>query len=366
MPARARGSTDPRKWRSIRLRLDAGDEVEAPVYSSTGGRLFKALYSTGCRMDCRYCPFAVFCRRSRSYWGRERLARAFLAAWRRGLVGGLFLSSGLYRDPEDVTLELVETAEELRRRGYRGYLHLKLMPGAPGWLIRRALEAADRVSLNLEAASPAAFSEIAPSKGSWGLDLYSRLLLAADYAADPRRVSTQLVVGAAEESDRELIRLTWLLHRAGVGVVHYSPYTPVPGTPLAEKRPPTPPERTGLLYEASRLIRGYGFAPEDFEPLLGGDGMLQAPPPGASLKEALARSHPDWFPVDPEEAGLQELLRVPGIGPKAAREILRARSQGRRLTPWLLARILGPSRFRRAAPFLGLPRRLAADTRWTP
>jgi predicted DNA-binding helix-hairpin-helix protein len=304
-------------------------------------------------MDCAYCPFAVYCRRARETWRPEKLIRVFLESYRRGLVRGLFLSSGLNRDPEEVSLALVETVEALRRRGYRGYVNLRLMPGTPGWLIRRALEVADRVGINLEAPGGDAFAEIAPSKGSWSLDLYSRLLLAADYARSPGRVTTQFVVGSAGETDWELVKTTWALHRAGVGVVHYSPFTPVPGTRLAERgAAPAPEWRTRLLYEASRLLRDYGLRPRDLEPVLGDDGMF--PRLRGSLKEAVAAVHPEWFPVDPEAAPPGELARVPGIGPRSARRIVEVRERGERITPWLLARILGPARFRRAAPYLAL------------
>ena len=342
------------KWRKRRIQV-MEEEVETPIYESTGGPLFKTLLSSGCRMDCRYCPFSTHCRMPRRIWNPEKLIRVFLEAWRRGIVRGLFLSSGINRDPEEVSLTLVETVEELRRRGYRGYVNLRLMPGTPGWLIRRALQVADRVGLNLEAASASGFSEIAPSKGSWSSDLYARLLLAAEYARSPGRVTTQFVVGGDWGSDRELLRITEALHASGIGVVHYSPFTPVPGTPLAEKRvPPTPRWRTRLLYEASRLIRDYGYGLRDIEPLLDEDGMLRRP--RGTLKEAVASAHPEWFPVDPEEASLRELLRVPGIGPRSARKIIKARENGARLTPHLLASILGPSRLRVAAPYLALSR----------
>ncbi len=342
------------KWvrRSILVRGAELERVEVPVYRSTGGPLFKTLLYSGCRMDCRYCPFSRLCRVPRDRWLPEKLVRVFLEAYRQGVVRGLFLSSGLPRDPEEVSEELVAVARKLRRCGYRGYLALRLMPGTPGWLVQEALRVADRVGLNLEAPGEAAFSEIAPSKGSWSLDLYSRLLLAAEYAGHPRRVSTQFVVGAAGETDLELLRVTEALHRAGVGVVHYSAYTPYPGTPLAEKGvPPAPQWRTRLLYQASRLIRDYGYAVREIEPLLNDRGMLSRL--GKSLKEALAEAHPEWFPVNPLEAGLRELLRVPGIGHTAARRIIEARREGR-LTTLVLQRILGPQRFRRVARFLDL------------
>ena len=336
-----------------------GYEVaEAPVYRGSRGPLFKTLLSTGCRMDCRYCPFSRLCRYPRERWRPEKLVRVFLAAYRAGLVRGLFLSSGIYNDPERVSEDVISVAEELRRRGYRGYIHLRLMPGTPGHLVRRALEVADRVGINLEAPGPSHFSEIAPSKGSWSLDIYSRLALAARLAGDPRRVDTQLMVGASGESDEETLTLLARLSRDGIGVVHFSPYQPVPGTPLAERvRRPAPQWRARLLYEAWSLIRSRAVDLDAFDPLLDAEGMLPRPPRGKSLKEMLADAHPEWFPVDPSTAGRTMLLRVPGIGVKTADAIMRLRERGL-LSLEALRRLLGP-RWRRASRFLdltGLPR----------
>ena len=343
-----------RRWRRARLRLpETGEEVEAPIYEASRSRLFKELLSSGCRLDCRYCPFSTHCRyRSRRVWTPEKLARAAKAAVDSGRASGVFLSSGIHRDNEAVSEMLVEAAERLRAMGYRGYLHLRLMPGTPRWLIRRALEAADRVGLNLEAPGEAFFQEIAPSKGSWRRDLLHRLAQAAGEARDPSRVSTQLMVGAAGESDRDHVRLVERLAGIGVGVVYYSPYIPVPGTPLAEKTPPAPAWRARQLTEASRLIIHYGYRAGDLEPLLDDNGNLQRL--SKSLKEALAEAHPEWYPVDPETASKKELMRVPGIGPRTAQAIIEARRRGEKITPWLLARLMGPARLRRAARYLDL------------
>jgi len=342
------------KWRSPSILLEGAERferVEVPVYCSTGGPLFKTLLSSGCRMDCRYCPFAQGVRAPREAWRRDKLVRVFLEAYRRGLVRGLFLSSGLYGDPERVSLDVVEVAEELRRRGYRGYIHLRLMPGTPLWLVREALRLADRVGLNLEAPGPSFFSEIAPSKGRWSLDLLSRLLYAAHVARDPRRVDTQLVLGASGESDRDVIALVEYLAESGVGRVHFSPYTPVRGTPLASVRSrPTPLWRSRQLYEAEVLIRDYGFRAHDFEPILDDEGNI--PPSSMQLKKRLALAHPEWFPVNPETASMYELLRVPGIGPKRAQMIVEVRNRGE-LDLAELRRILGPV-WRAAQRFLDL------------
>ena len=133
--------------------------------------------------------------------------------------------------------------------------------------------------------------------------------------------------------------------------MHFSPYTPVPGTPLASVRSrPTPLWRSRQLYEAETLIRDYGFRARDFEPVMDEEGNM--PPSGLPLKKRLALAHPEWFPVDPETASMRELLRVPGIGPKRARIILEARSRGE-LDLARLRRILGPG-WRTAQRFLDL------------
>ena len=302
-------------------------------------------------MDCLYCPFRAGGPAPRRAWRPEKLVRVALEAWRQGSIRGVFLSSGLYGDPERIVEEEIRVAEMLRREGFQGYIHLRLMPGTPYSLIREALRVADRVGLNLETVDPDRFSEIAPSKGSWSLDIYSRLLYVARAAGRPSRVDTQLVVGAAGESDEEILRLTWSLLSSGVGVVHYSPYTPVPGTPLAEKRRAVGEWRARRLYEAEILMRDYGMSVDDILAVVDEAGLL--PRTRRSLKEEVARAHPEWFPVDPERATLRELLRVPGIGPKTAKAIIAARRRGERLTREKLAKILGP-RFRRAARYLDL------------
>ncbi|WP_244403854.1 radical SAM protein [Pyrolobus fumarii] len=337
------------KWSVAHVKLEDLEVVEAPIYRSTGGPILKTLLSQACRMDCLYCPYRVGGPlRERSVWSPEKLVRVTLELWRRGEIRGLFLSSGFYGDPEVVVEAQLEVARRLREAGFKGYLHLRLMPGTPGSLIREALRLADRVGVNLESVGPAEFAEIAPSKGSWSLDLMSKLMYAARVAGNPRRVDTQLVVGAAGESDEEILKLTASLVKGGVGIVHYSPYTPVPGTPLAEKRPPVPKRRAQRLYEALALLRDYGMSLGSILDILDERGML--PLAGPSLKEIVARAHPEWFPVDPHTASLEELLRVPGIGPRTAREIIRARREGR-LDVYVLRRILGP-RWRRAARYL--------------
>jgi len=341
------------KWGKYHVLVEAADgfEVdEVPVYRSAGGPIMKTLYSSACRLDCRYCPFSRLCRRiPRERWEPGKLARAFMAAYQMGVVGGLFISSGLYGDPERVSSDIIEEARKVRRLGFRGYIALRLMPGTPLWLVREALEVADRVGVNLEAPTSSAFSDIAPSKGSWSLDVLRPLLYAARIAGDPWRVSTQLVVGAAGESDEEHLILASRLVEEGVGVVYYSPYTPIPGTPLARRRPPTPYWRVRRLHEALRLMRDCRYKLEWILDVLDDEGMLPAPrKPSETLKEAIASKHPEWYPVDLATAGVSELLRVPGIGPRTAREFLEVREKaGLRMALNLLKRRVGRGRLRK-------------------
>ncbi len=344
------------KWRRPSVLVETAEKlerVEIPVYRSTGGPIFKTLLSSACRMDCRYCPLARFCRSPRERWEPRKLVKAFIEAYSRGLVKGLFISSGLYGDPDRVVEDMLSVVEELRRQGYRGFIHVRLMPGTSSSLVREALRLADRVGLNLETISPSAFNEVAPSKGSWSLDLYSKLLYAARVAGNPRRVDTQLVVGMVGESDYEILRLVEVLTSEGVGRIHFSPYTPIPGTPLAERvRRQTPMWRVRLLYEAWTLISSYGYSLREIEPILDDRGFLK--PLTGSLKEEIARIHPEWFPVDPETASLKELLRVPGIGPRTARKIIELRNRGVKLTVNVLRKTVGLSRWRKASKYLDL------------
>jgi predicted DNA-binding helix-hairpin-helix protein len=330
----------PSKWRSLVMGAEY-DRAEVPLYEASGRRkatLLKTLLSSACRMDCRYCPFRAGCPLAkRMSWETDKLVRITMDLYRRGVIKGLFLSSGFYGDPDAVAEKQLEVVEELRRRGFKGYIHLRLMPGVHWWYIRRAAELADRIGVNLETTDPSRFSEIAPSKGDWRQDILYKL----EYMARESRwrkagVDTQLMAGVAGETDEELLRLTWRLYRIlGISRVHYSAFRPVKGTPM-ENNPPAPLWREHRLYQASELIRRYGYTMAEITQILDERGML----PNKDPKEAYAEANPDLYPVDINNASLHELLRVPGIGPSAAELILRIREH-RRITAPLLIRILG-------------------------
>jgi predicted DNA-binding helix-hairpin-helix protein len=246
---------------------------------------------------------------------------------RKGLAQGLFLTSGVPGRATRATDRMLATLDLLRRReGFEGYIHVKLLPGAETAQVEAAARLATRISVNLEGASDAQVRELAKEKDLWG-DLLPKLELAGRLYQDARAAgrrggstTTQFVVGATGERDRDILGLVAglerrrLLHHA-----HFSAFQPVVGTPF-ENRAPTPPARESRLYQAEHLLREYGF---NFEELaFRDDGNL---PLEQDPKTAWALAHPERFPLELSRAPLELLLRVPGIGPRAARTLVQVR-----------------------------------------
>jgi putative DNA modification/repair radical SAM protein len=297
-------------------------------YAQTGGGrcmpLLRVLMTNVCENDCRYC--SINCHRSvrRTAFKPEELARTFMDMLRSRLVRGLFLSSGVAGGATKTAERMLAAVEILRQReGFTGYIHLKIMPGQPADYIERAVTLADRVSVNLEAATPAHLARIAPKK-SYDLLLppMAEVQCLQQRHPDLLRAGqiTQLVVGAAGESDQCVMQTADELYdRYSLRRVYYSGYSPVCGEVLA---PPVPPLRQHRLYQADWLLRFYGFAfPElPFQE----DGSL---PREADPKAAWALLHPERFPVEVNQATYDDLLRVPGIGPISAKRILALRAE---------------------------------------
>ena len=221
----------------------------------------------------------------------------------------------------------MDCVTRLRQRGFQGYVHLKIMPGASDAAVEAAMAVATRVSINLEAPSARRLSRLTSTKSFQEiLDKLRRIR--ALQAAHPRWVPagqvTQFVVGGAGESDAEILDVVARLYRElGLKRVYYSAFTPVPGTAL-EGRAPTPPLREHRLYQADWLLRDYGFQREEL--VLDPDGNL---PLAADPKLAWALHHPERFPVEVNTVPERELLRVPGIGPLSARRIVALRRTAR-------------------------------------
>jgi predicted DNA-binding helix-hairpin-helix protein len=292
-------------------------------YASLGGNrcmpLLRVLQTNVCENDCRYCSINCHRQVHRTAFKADELAKTFMAMVERRMVRGLFLSSGVAGGAAKTAERMLTTVEILRlREGFDGYIHLKIMPGQPPDYIERAVALADRVSVNLEAATPEHLARIAPGK-DYGLILPSMEEVRRLQRRNPWQLRagqiTQLVVGAAGESDRLVMETTQKLYdRFEMRRVYYSGYQPVCGEVLA---PPASDRRQHRLYQADWLLRFYGFR----FPELPFDGVGSLPT-GVDPKEAWALLHPERFPIEVNRASYDELLRVPGIGPVSARRIL--------------------------------------------
>jgi len=311
-----------------------------PASVPRGGKsvLLKTLMSNACRGDCRYCPLRRDNDVRRCALRPEEVAAAFMGYYRRGDVNGLFLSSGIIRSPDHTMDRLVATGRILRRRyRYRGYLHLKVIPGASDAAVEAALGVATAVSVNVEAPTRSSFAALSGEK-DYDRDIVRTVKLISRLTARGTRYSrvsqsTQFVVGASTETDSEIVTATSRLYgNLKLSRAFFSAYQRGLGDPElpGERRPGLSPEdaltREHRLYQADWLLRKYGYAAEEIP--FGEDGNLSLV---IDPKQHDADLHPERFPVDVNRAAGKELLRVPGLGPVTVKRIIDGRKEGHRV-----------------------------------
>ena len=301
--------------------------------------LLKVLMTNCCVYDCKYCVNRRSNDTRRAAFTPRELAELTIQFYRRNYIEGLFLSSGVLRDPDYTTQRMIETLRLLRQEyGFNGYIHAKAIPGANPELVRQLGFLADRLSVNIELPSQKGLAALAPDKTKASILSPMRLIREQGQqnkeelvkyrhapAFAPAGQSTQLIVGATDDSDRHILHLTESLYsRYRLKRVFYSAYVPVVENPLLPALHTKPPLlREHRLYQADWLLRFYGFRAEElldvshpnFDPML-------------DPKCYWAITHPEQFPVEIMSADLDRLLRVPGIGPTGARRILSARRTG--------------------------------------
>ncbi len=297
--------------------------------------LLKLLYSNACRFDCAYCANRASASVPRATFTEEELVRLTVSFYRRNYIEGLFLSSGIFSDPETVMERLVGVARTLREReGFGGYIHLKAIPGCSDRALSRAGLYADRLSANIELPSVSSLARLAPDKS--GTEILSAMRsirhLRDERTEDARRLrstprfapagqSTQLVVGASPDSDASILRLASSLYdRYQLKRVYYSAFIPVSTDPRLPSPVAPPLRREHRLYQADWLLRFYGFHIRE----LVGDGREQLDQ-SLDPKTVWALKHPDFYPVDLRSAPYEAILRVPGIGITGARRIVATR-----------------------------------------
>ncbi len=320
-----------------------GNAVKAGICHSfaADGRcisLLKVLMSNDCAFDCSYCVNRRTNECTRATFTPQELCDLTMQFYRRNYIEGLFLSSAVIRNP-DYTCELMLTAIKMLREihGFWGYVHIKAIPGASQRLTEQLGLYADRMSVNIELPSGDSLKRLAPQKSKEkilvpmgrirdGIAQNSREIV--KYKSAPRFVpagqSTQMIIGASPESDRQILRLTEGLYKKyQLKRVFFSAYMPVvEDRALPALTTPPPLLREHRLYQADWLLRFYGFtageilddSTPDFNPLL-------------DPKCNWAVNHMDQFPVEINRAPYEMLLRVPGIGVKSAMRIRAARRQ---------------------------------------
>ncbi len=334
-----------------RVRDDLGRWIY-PTVQPDGRKIMmlKVLQTNACEKDCFYCPVRRGRNIRRTTFQPEELASTFDQMHRARLAHAIFISSGVVGGGTRTMEKMLATAELLRGKyDFHGYLHLKLMPGAEPAAIERALQLADRVSVNLEAPSTEHLAKLSSTK------LYAEELLTPLQIArrmidtvpelQSKSITTQFVVGAAGESDRDILARTVRLYSdLDMARVYFSAFQPIPHTPL-DGHAPTPLIRENRLYQTDFLFRKYGFTFDDL--IFDARGNL---PFEFDPKMLWAKSHPELFPVELNRASRQELLRVPGIGPRSASRIVQMRRVNKIRDIEDLARLGAEAK--RAAPFI--------------
>jgi predicted DNA-binding helix-hairpin-helix protein len=314
--------------------------------------ILKTMLTTACERNCYYCPFrAGRAKTPRMTVSPDDLAKAFMALHQGGAVDGLFLSSGIIKGSIPTQDKLIDAAEIIRRKhAYRGYIHLKIMPGVEPDQLYRAMQLADRVSVNLEAPTQERLDALAPKKNFDG-ELLAMLRLANQIRRDHpdqklARTVTQFVVGAVGDTDLELLSVTSRLYSdLGLTRAYFSAFHPVLQTPM-ENVAPTDSLREFRLYQSSFLLRDYAWDVEDLP--FSDSGNL---PTTVDPKKAWADAHLRDNPVELGTAERAQLIRVPGIGPKGADTILKARTHGK-ITELADLRKIGIAAPENAAPYV--------------
>jgi predicted DNA-binding helix-hairpin-helix protein len=328
-----------------------------PVTLPNGGKsiLFKTLLSNVCTNDCKYCPLREDQDIRRCSLSPDETANVFLDYLRQRKVHGLFLSSAVVGSPDTTMDRLNTTARLLRtKHHFKGYIHLKVIPGAAPAAIEEAVSLASAVSLNIETPGARNLAKLSCRK-DFLRDIVEPMKLISRLTAHGSRFekvkqTTQFIVGAAGETDGEIVKyMSGLYDRLHLNRVYFSAYQKSLGdrTLTAEQAGEVTDAftREHRLYQVDFLMRKYGFKDADIP--LGPQGNLSLE---KDPKELWALNHPEAYPVDVNRADRFELLKVPGLGPLTVNRIL----QRRRAGPIRRLEDVGPvsARLRKAAPYV--------------
>jgi predicted DNA-binding helix-hairpin-helix protein len=293
------------------------------------GILLKEFISSFCENNCFYCAFRKDRDFKREFISPSKLAENFFEKYKRGIATGIFISSGIIKNPDETQYLINKTGIILRKKySYKGYIHLKIMPDADYEAIKEAIIYADRVSVNFEAPKEIHLKNISKDKDFKKLfntlikikkayfelkQKYNKIL--------PYGICTQFVFSPLNEKDIDYLEFTEFLYKKlKINMVYFSRFIPIKDTPF-ENLKEVNILREKRIYQASFLIRDYGFSLKD---LIFEEGNLRI---DKDPKILYAEKNKHIYPVDIKRASYEDLLKVPGIGPKAAKKILKYRKE---------------------------------------
>lgn len=297
--------------------------------------LLKILLTNYCIYDCKYCVNRISSDVQRARFTTDEIVNLTLDFYKRNYIEGLFLSSGIIRDSDYTMEQLIAVARTLRdEHNYKGYIHLKTIPGASDELLQEAGLYADRLSVNIELPTEPDLQQLAPEKNRKQLErnMAEVEVKSAELKEDrkkgmkvpifaPAGQSTQMIVGATPTPDQEILRTSVSLYnKYHLRRVYYSAFSPIPhaDSRLPGKSPPL--LREHRLYQADWMLRFYGY---DVDEIVTSDS------PNLEIdidpKTAWALRNPGYFPLDINKATKEQLLRIPGVGVQSVHKILSIR-----------------------------------------
>jgi putative DNA modification/repair radical SAM protein len=297
--------------------------------------LLKILLTNICVFDCAYCINRVSSSTPRARFTPDEVVKLTIEFYKRNYIEGLFLSSGVQRDPDATMAEMIQVAKTLRvTHQFAGYIHLKAVAGASPESMRQAGRWADRLSANIELPTQRDMDQLAPAKHHTVIEsamdtIKSEITLTDLEKADgnkdarfaPGGQSTQLIVGATPSSDSSIIATASRLYDSfKLRRVYYSAFSPIPDSDPKLPSVAPPLIREHRLYQADWLMRYYGFQHEELTTPAQPNLPLDIDP-----KLSWALRHPGFFPIDVNRAPKKDLLRVPGLGVRNVLRILKVR-----------------------------------------
>jgi len=316
------------KWFNLTIPCEK-ERHTVPIFRASAGGcrtvpLFKTLLSNKCRNNCKFCSLRCERRVNRDHWEPDEFAKVAMKLWKMRKIKGVFLSSSVERDPNYTVEQEIQAIDILRRMGFTEYVHLKVMPGVDKELIKRAAELSDRIGINIEFPNKAHYEDNKLYL-NFVQDIIRRLKWISNEVEKLQKegrckagLDTQMVVGASDETDKEIIKISgWVYQKLKARRVYYSRFEPIRNTPLENKEPENP-WREYRLYQSSFLLRDYGFKNRDF--VFDDNDRLD-------LKEdpKFSISKENDLLVDINNAEFNELIKVPGIGLKTAQRVVEIR-----------------------------------------